>query len=81
MMDPTDYMVNEWFQKCRGEALYSRDTWQTNEGEQILLKDLTNNHLKNIIAMIKRTKPTFVNSFDADAWLEKLEEEYTKRLL
>ena len=47
--------------------------WTTKDGRQIKITEMTDTHIENVIAMLKRMK-----SEDAEIWLSRFEEEHAR---
>lgn len=80
-MDFDDFLLQKLIMENEAEQLYRRDVWRTQDGVEIPLDKITDKHLQNIINMIVREEPDFVNGFDAEDWLSKLKDEQARRLL
>ena len=76
MGDMEDWEADASFWEYEQDLNLENDIWITKEGEEIKVKDLGNNHLANIIALLKRTTPI---SEVYKLWVIKLTKEQNRR--
>lgn len=63
--------IEKW---CNTYEGFNYPKWTTKEGSQIALKDMTDEHLRNTISLVRRKDPT-------NTWLKALLQEKTYREL
>ena len=80
-IDPDDYMemanLDYLCYEEEQEKRIKEGLWETKDGENIYIKDMTTSHIKNCISYLKRRKQIMITKL----WIKRFEEELIQRLL